>query len=54
MDKEFDAVQEQCPHLPINMTTANEHVPEIEQTMTIMKEHTRGLLNTLPFTEGLP
>jgi hypothetical protein len=30
MDKELDAVQEQYPHLLVNTTAANEHVPEIE------------------------
>ncbi|KAL7476268.1 hypothetical protein ACHAW6_002142 [Cyclotella cf. meneghiniana] len=53
MDKEFDAVADKCPTLPINTTAANEHVPEIEHAIRLMKEHARGIENTLPFT-GLP
>eukprot|EP00804_Cyclotella_cryptica_P019093 CCRYP_021211-RA/>CCRYP_021211-RA protein AED:0.16 eAED:0.16 QI:0/0/0/0.66/1/1/3/0/1057 len=53
MDKEFDAVADQCPTLPINTTAANEHVPEIERAIRLVKERARGIENTLPFT-GLP
>eukprot|EP00804_Cyclotella_cryptica_P010069 CCRYP_018044-RA/>CCRYP_018044-RA protein AED:0.31 eAED:-0.77 QI:0/-1/0/1/-1/0/1/0/270 len=53
MDKEFDSVADQCPTLPINTTAANEHVPEIERAIRLIKERARGIENTLPFT-GLP
>jgi hypothetical protein len=53
MDKEFDAVADKCPTLPINTTAANKHVPEIERAIHLVKERARGIENTLPFT-GLP
>jgi hypothetical protein len=53
MDREFAAVQEECPELPINPTAANEHVPEPERAIRLVKERARGVENTLPF-EGLP
>eukprot|EP00804_Cyclotella_cryptica_P005871 CCRYP_000147-RA/>CCRYP_000147-RA protein AED:0.12 eAED:0.13 QI:0/0/0/1/0/0/3/0/1214 len=53
MDKEFDALADQCPTLPINTTAANEHVPEIKRAIRLVKERARGIENTLPFT-GLP
>ena len=53
MDKEFNAVTSKCPTLPINTTAANEHIPEIKCTVRLVKEHSPGIKNTLPFT-GLP
>lgn len=53
MDKEFDSVAHQCPTLPINTTAANEHVPEIERAIRLIKERARGIENTLPFS-GMP
>ena len=53
MDKEFDAVADKCPNLPIKTTAANEHVPEIEQAVRLVKEQARGIKNYLPFS-GLP
>eukprot|EP00804_Cyclotella_cryptica_P023430 CCRYP_020847-RA/>CCRYP_020847-RA protein AED:0.40 eAED:-0.81 QI:0/-1/0/1/-1/1/1/0/516 len=53
MDKEFDAVADQCQTVAINTTAANEHVPEIERAIRLVKERARGIENTLPFT-GLP
>jgi len=54
MDREFEAVRTTCPTLPINTTAANKHVPEIERTVRTVKDRTRGVYNTLPFTEGIP
>jgi hypothetical protein len=53
MDREFAAVQAECPELPINPSAANEHVPEPERAIRLVKERARGVENTLPF-EGLP
>jgi hypothetical protein len=54
MDREFESVWATCPQLPINMTTANEHVPEIERKVRTVKDRARGMYNTLPFTGGIP
>lgn len=53
MDREFVAVADKCPTLLINTTAANEHVPEIERAIRLVKEPARGIENTLPF-KGLP
>jgi hypothetical protein len=53
MDREFEAVRDKCPHLPINTTARNEHVPEPERAIRLVKERTRGVEATLPFA-GLP
>ena len=54
MDMEFERVQTECPSLPINTCAANEHVPEIERAIRLVKERARGVFNTLPFTKGIP
>jgi hypothetical protein len=33
----------------MNTTAANEHVQEVEKCIRLIKEHGRGILNTLPF-----
>eukprot|EP00804_Cyclotella_cryptica_P031059 CCRYP_015979-RA/>CCRYP_015979-RA protein AED:0.11 eAED:-0.01 QI:0/-1/0/1/-1/0/1/0/114 len=38
MDKEFDSVADQCPTVPINTVATNEHVPEIEGAIRLVKE----------------
>ena len=54
MDMEFETVRAECPSLPINTCAANEHVPEIERAIRLVKERARGVYNTLPFKDGIP
>ena len=49
MDNEFEKLKPLVPALSINTTAANEHVPEIERRIRLIKERGRGILNTLPF-----
>ena len=49
MDNEFEKIRALVPNLHINTTAANEHVPEIERRIRLIKERGRGYLNTLPF-----
>jgi hypothetical protein len=46
MDTEFEKL---CPLVPCLATAAQEHVPEIEQHIQLIKEWGHGILNTLPF-----
>ena len=54
MDKEFDAVKDQCTYLLINTTAAKEHMPEIECTVQTVKDQAWGIYNTIPFPNGIP
>ena len=54
MDREFELVKANYPQLPINMTAANEHIPEIERTVRMVNDRARGVYNILHFTCGLP
>ena len=49
-DGEFEKIRPLLPNLECNTTTAKEHVSEAEQTIRTIKERTRGLLATLPFS----
>jgi hypothetical protein len=50
MDGEFEKIQPLLPTLECNTTAAKEHLSEAEQTIRTIKERTRGLLATLPFS----
>jgi hypothetical protein len=50
MDGEFEKIQPLLPNLECNTTAAKEHVSEAEQTIRTIKERSRGLLATLPFS----
>ena len=50
MDGEFERVKPFLPTLECNTTAAKEHVSEAERTIRTLKERTRGLIATLPFT----
>ncbi len=50
MDGEFEKVKPFLPTLECNTTAAKEHVSEAERTIWTMKERTRGLIATLPFS----
>jgi hypothetical protein len=49
MDNEFECLKNLVPTIVINTTAANEHVPEIERQIRLIKERGRGILNTLPY-----
>ncbi len=50
MDGEFEKIRPLLPSLECNTTAAKEHVSEAERTIRTVKERTRGLLGTLPFS----
>ena len=50
MDGEFENIRPLLPNLECNTTAAKEHVSEAERTIRTIKERTRGLLATLPFS----
>jgi hypothetical protein len=49
MDNEFEKLRNLVPVLAVNTTAAKEHVPEVERRIRLIKERSRGILNTLPF-----
>ncbi len=50
MDGEFEKIRPLLPNLECNTTAAKEHVSKAERTIRTIKERTRGLLATLPFS----
>ena len=50
MDREFEKIRPLLHNLECNTTAAKEHVSEVERTIRTIKERTRGLLETLPFS----
>jgi hypothetical protein len=50
MDGEFEKIKPLMSTLECNMTVAKEHVSKAERTIRTLKEWTRGLLATLPFS----
>jgi hypothetical protein len=53
MDGQFEHLREHLADLRINLniTSRNEHVPEVERYIRTLKERTRSIYNTLPFKE---
>ncbi len=49
MDNEFEKLQNLVPVLAVNTTVAKEHVPKVERCIRLIKECSRGVLNTLLF-----
>ncbi len=49
MDNKVESLWNLVPIIAINMAAAREHVPEIKRRIKLMKEHGRGILNTLPY-----
>jgi hypothetical protein len=50
MDGEFEKIKPHMPTVECNTTAAKEHVSEAERTIRTLKERTRGLIGTLPFS----
>ncbi len=51
MDKEFEKLVDLLPNVTINITTAREHIGEIERKIRVIKERARGTMNTLPYPQ---
>jgi hypothetical protein len=50
MDGEFEKVKAELPSVVVNTTAAKEHVAEAERMIRVVKERSRGVICTLPFT----
>ena len=50
MDGELEKVIELLPTIVCNTTSTKEHVAEAGRKIRVVKEHNRGVVNTLPFT----
>jgi hypothetical protein len=50
MDREFEKIKGLLPTVECNTTAAKDHVSEAERTIRTIKERTRGIVMTLPFT----
>ena len=50
MDGEFEKVKAELPSIVCNTTAAKEHVAEAEQQIRTIKERSRGIRVTLPFS----
>jgi hypothetical protein len=53
MDNEFKKLRNLMPILVVNTTATKEHVPEVKRHIWLIKEHGRGILNTLLFKKML-
>ncbi len=49
MDNEFEKVRNHLPAINLNLPAAREHVAEIERQIRVIKERSRGIINTLPY-----
>ena len=49
MDGEFEKVKNELALVVCNTTAAKEHVSEVERSICTIKEHTQGIVGTLPF-----
>jgi hypothetical protein len=47
LDNKFEKLRVLIPILVVNTTAAKEHVPELERRICLIKEHGRGILNTV-------
>jgi len=49
MDGEFEKIKDLTPQVVCNTTAAKEHVSKAKRNIRTIKEHTRGIIGTLPF-----
>ena len=49
MDNECNKVADELPQFIINTTATNEHMGEVEQHISLIKEHVQGIMATLSF-----
>ena len=50
MDGEFEKIRSHLPTVECNTTAAKEHLSKAKRKIRTIKERTRGLLATLPFS----
>jgi hypothetical protein len=50
MDNEFEKIKDHV-HATLNTPAASEHVGEIERRIRVIREHCRGIICTLPYTQ---
>ncbi len=50
MDNEFEKVKDHVPETNLNTPAASEHIGEIERKIRVIKERSRGILCTLPYS----
>jgi hypothetical protein len=50
MDNDFEKVKDQVPLAVLNTPAAAEHIGEIERCIRVIKERSRGIICTLPYT----
>ena len=51
MDNEFEKVKDHVPEANLNTPAASEHIGEIERKIRVIKERSRGILCTLPYSQ---
>ena len=51
MDSKFENLRDQIPMLALNIPAANEHVGDVERCIRVIKERSRGLICTLPYSK---
>jgi hypothetical protein len=49
MDHEFECLRGDLPELNLNTSAANEHVPDVERQIRVLKERSRAIRSTLSF-----
>ncbi len=49
MDDEFEKVQDHVPDINLNLPAVGEHITEIECKIHVIKECSRGIINTQPY-----
>jgi hypothetical protein len=53
VDNEFQSIKEEIEEngVQVHVVTRNEHVPEVEHQNRVIKERSRAIIQTLPFTD---
>ena len=51
-NNEFETLRYDFPKVDFNITAADEHVPEAEQKTRVVKDRTRAVQHTIPFSNN--